>query len=391
VYKSDYSKAIDPVLTKFKKDNPNITLQTEAIANDDIRTKLLSAIAAKNLPDVAYVDGQNLAEFQSTGLLVPLDSYVNKWGQKSDFPDEVWKTVVFSNKVYGIPGDGDVRTLIYRKDLFAKAGISNPPSNWSELEADAKKLTTTDSSGKTVWGFALNAGDSEHTTMRSLPWIWDLGGNLVDSSGKATLNSDAVLKVVTFMNKLVNVDKVSPPNSYMNTKKEVANLINSGSAAMAIVGSWEWNSDASFLKNDTLKSNFASAPIPVPDDSKVKNSYTAAGYGTWVIFNQCKNKDAAWDWINLCTTTTHMVDIFKYGTGNLGLRKSVVKDPVFSENDAFKSFIEVIPYAKARPNSQYYDLLSSQYRGAVQKTLSGKATAQAALADAQKQAEAGMK
>nr|PZM90022.1 MAG: hypothetical protein DIU81_01380 [[Clostridium] cellulosi] len=388
VYKSEYRKAIDPVLEKFKKNYPNVTLTTEAIANDDIRTKLLTALAANNGPDVAYIDGQNLAEFVTTGTLTPLDSYVEKWGQASDYPENIWKTVQFDGKVYGIPGDGDVRTLIYRKDLFEKAGISNPPKTWSELEDAAKKLTQRDSSGNTtVWGFALNGGDSEHTTMRSLPWIWDLGGDIMDESGKPTLTNDAVVKTLEFMNKLVNVDKVAPPNSYMNTKKEVAKLINGGQAAMAIVGSWEWNSDASFLKNENLKDKFASAPIPLPDGAKVTNSYTAAGYGTWVIFEKCALKDAAWSWIDYCTTSEHMVDIFQYGTGNLGLRKSAVKDPVFTSNDAFKSFVDVMPYARARSNSQYYDLISSQYRAAVQKVLMKKATPAQALADAQKAAE----
>lgn len=389
-YKGDAKKATDDVIAKYKKDNPGVELEVEPIANDDIRTKLLSAVAAGNVPDVAYIDGQNLAEFQSTGMLADLSAYAEKWGQKSDYPEEVWKTVVFDNKVCGIPGDGDVRTLIYRKDLFKKAGIQNAPKTWAELEADAKKLTQTQDGKTSVWGFAMNGGDSEHTTMRSLPWIWDLGGNLADDKGQPTLTDPAVVKTLTFMNKLVNEDKVCPPDSYMNTKKQVANLLNGGNAAMAIVGSWEWNGDSNYLKN-TYKDQFASAPIPVPDGSKVSESYTAAGYGTWVIFDKSGNKDAAWKWIDDCTTKEHMIDIFKNGTGNLGLRKSVVADPVFSENDAFKSFVEVVPHSKARPNSQYYDAISSQYRGAVQKVLSKQADPQKALQDAQAAAVASAK
>lgn len=384
-YKAEYKKAIDPVLTQFKTDNPNIDLKTEPILNDDMRTKLLSAVTANNLPDVAYLDGQWLSEFVKNGLVIPLDSYVDKWEQKGDFPEAVWNSVKSSGKVYGIPGDGDVRTLIYRKDLFEKEGIKNPPATWSELVEDAKKLTKdTNGDGKIdQWGFALNGGNSEHTSMRSLPWIWDLGGDFIDKDGKPNLNSPEIVKTVKFMTDLVNVSKVAPPNSYMNTKKEVANLVNSGQAAMAIVGSWEWNGDASFLKNATLKDKFATAPIPVPDGSKVEHSYTAAGYGTWVIFKNCKNKDAAWDWIKLCTTKQHMLDIFQYGTGNLGLQKAVYNESVFQSDPVFKVFKDVMPYAKSRPSTENYDLLSTQYRNAVQQALSNKLTPEEALKQAQ--------
>jgi multiple sugar transport system substrate-binding protein len=396
VYKNEYRKAIDPVLTKFKTKNPNVELKIEPILNDDIRTKLLSAAAAGNLPDVAYLDGQWLYEFVQNGLVIPIDRYVAKWGQKKDFPNSVWKSVTVKGKVYGIPGDGDVRTLLYRTDLFAKAGIKNPPKTWSELVKCAKLLTKdTNGDGKIdQWGFALNGGNSEHTSMRSLPWIWDLGGDFVDSKGKSALKSPAVLKTVTFMNSLVNVEKVSPPDSYMNTKKEVANLIKSGQAAMAIVGSWEWNGDASFLKTDSIKDKIASAPIPLPDNAMAKNPYTAAGYGVWVIFNQPKTapvKNVAWDWINYCTTSQHMIDIFKYGTGNLGLRKSVFSDSEFQSNPVFKTFINVMPYARPRPITPYYELLSNEYRKAVQAALSKSMTPEQALKQSQQETEAEIK
>jgi multiple sugar transport system substrate-binding protein len=111
VYKNEYRKAIDPVLAKFKAKNRNVELKIEPILNDDIRTKLLSAAAAGNLPDVAYLDGQWLYEFVQNGLVLPLDSYVKKWGQSKDYSAAVWKSAMVKDKVYGIPGDGDVRTF----------------------------------------------------------------------------------------------------------------------------------------------------------------------------------------------------------------------------------------------------------------------------------------
>jgi multiple sugar transport system substrate-binding protein len=392
-YEEKIRKPMDTVIDQLKKENPNLDLQIEKVSNDNIRTKLLSAASAKNLPDVAYLDGQWLAEFQKAGLLAKLDDYVAKWGQQNDFPKAVWDSVVFNGSVYGIPGDGDVRTLLYRKDAFEKAGLdpNKPPKTWSEFVEAAQKLQAAKDKTGIPWAFAMNGGDTEHTSMRSLPWIWDLGGDFIGADGKPALNSEPVVKTLSFMTDLVNKYKVAPPDSYLKTKKEVAASIIGGQAAMAIVGSWEWRSDANFLSHDNLKDVLASAPIPLPDGAKTDKPYTAVGYGTWVVFNDSKAKDLAWKWIEKVTSPEHEIDIFKEGTGNMPLRISAFKDPVFSSNPIFKSFIDVVPNAHPRPKTENYELLSQNYRIAVQTALSGKAAPQQALDEAQKATESKFK
>ncbi|SDO38655.1 multiple sugar transport system substrate-binding protein [Paenibacillus sp. yr247] len=388
-YADQYKKPMDIVLAKYKQENPNVELNIEKITNDDIRTKLLAAASADNLPDVAYIDGQSLAEFQKSGLITPLDEFVQKWGQKNDFPKAVWDSVVFDGKTYGIPGDGDVRTLLYRKDAFEKAGLdpNKPPKTWSELIDDAQKLTAAKDKTGIPYGLGLNGGNSEHTSMNSLQYIWDLGGDFVTADGKPALNSEPVVKTLQFMTDLVQKNKVAPPDSYLRMKKEVAQAVIGNETAMAIVGSWEWRSDASFLKAANLKDNVLSAPIPLADGAKVTQPYTAVGYGTWVIFNKSKVKDAAWKWIEQVTSPEHEVNIFKDGTGNMPMRVSAYKDPIFSSDPIFKTFIDVVPNARPRPKTASYEVLSQTYRTAVQEALSGKKSPQQALDDAQKAAQ----
>ena len=46
-------------------------------------------------------------------------------------------------KVYGVPALVDNLAVVYNKDLFAKAGLTEPGPDWTwdELVADAKALT----------------------------------------------------------------------------------------------------------------------------------------------------------------------------------------------------------------------------------------------------------
>lgn len=386
-YKTEISGPMDKVIAAYKQENPDVELKIEKITNDSIRTKLLAAVSANNLPDVAFLDGQWLAEFQSAGMLADLTPYVDKWGQSADFPKKVWESVVFDGKVYGIPGDGDVRTLLYRKDLLDKAGLQ-PPKTWSELVSTSKKLMEVGKTEGIQYGFAMNGGDSEHTSMRSLPWIWDLGGDFVDAQGKPALNSGPVVKTVQFMSDLAIKDKVTFPDSYMKTKKEVASSIISGQAAMGIVGSWEWRSDANFLAQPKLKGKLGSAQIPVPDGGDASKPTTAVGYGTWVIFDNSKNKDATWKWIEKVTSPEHEIEVFKSGTGNMPMRLSAYKDKVFTSDPIFKSFVDVMPNARPRPKTNQYEALSQAYRQAIQKALGGQMTPQQALDEAQQKVSA---
>ncbi|WP_176220798.1 ABC transporter substrate-binding protein [Cohnella massiliensis] len=385
-YKTEISGPMDTVIAEYNKENPDVELKIEKITNDSIRTKLLAAISANNLPDAAFLDGQWLAEFQSTGILAALNNYTDEWGQSDDFPEKVWESVVFDGQVYGIPGDGDVRTLLYRKDLLDKVGLE-APKTWSELVTASKKLMEVGKSEGIEYGFAMNGGNSEHTSMRSLPWIWDLGGDFVDGSGKPTLTSEPIVKTVQFMSDLVLKDKVSPPDSYMKTKKEVAASIVSGQSAMAIVGSWEWRSDASFLAQDSLKGKLASAPIPLPDDAVTDEPATAVGYGTWVIFDNSQNKDEAWKWIEKVTSPEHEINIFKNGTGNMPMRLSAYKDEAFTSDPIFKSFVDIMPYARPRPKTETYEALSQAYRDAIQLVLGKQKPVQEALDYAQSKVE----
>ncbi|MFC0475771.1 extracellular solute-binding protein [Robertmurraya beringensis] len=389
-YLDDKKKPMDIVMDSYQAENPNVELNIEKITNDSLRTKLMAAASANNLPDVAFLDGQWLAEFQAVGMLAPLTEYTDESGHASDYPEKVWDSVVFDGEVYGVPGDGDVRSLLYRTDLMEKAGLdpASPPKTWDELIDVSTKLMEAGKDEGVKYGFALNGGDSEHTSMRSLPWIWDMGGSFVDEEGQPALNSPEVVDTVQFMSDLVKKYKVSPSDSYLNKKVEVQGLVNSGQSAMAIVGSWEWRSDASFLAQEGLKGKLASAPIPVPNGEDPDKAATAVGYGVWVVFDHSKVKDEAWEWIEKVTSPEHQVNIFKDGTGNMPLRLSAYEDPIFTSDPVFQTFVDILPNAQPRPKTLNYELLSQSYRQAIQLVLSGEMTPQEALDEAQAKAEA---
>src|SRR2546430_17371320 len=81
----------------------------------------------------------------------------------SQFPQAVQNYTKFENKRCALPDLADVYGIYYNKAMLQKAGISSPPKTFSELTADAKKLTQRNSDGSIkVAGVIPNEGFYEN-------------------------------------------------------------------------------------------------------------------------------------------------------------------------------------------------------------------------------------
>src|SRR2546423_1124630 len=110
---------------RFHELHPNITIEFQDIPAEEIRTKLLTQVAANNPPDVAYLDSGTVAEFASRNALVGVDSYMGKSlsVKKEDFVPAFMLGMTFKDVTYGVPIDAETTGLFYRTDLFKEAGI----------------------------------------------------------------------------------------------------------------------------------------------------------------------------------------------------------------------------------------------------------------------------
>src|SRR5260370_24379240 len=79
--------------------------------------------------------------------------------------------------IWAIPYGGALaKVLVYRKDLFRKAGLDpdRPPKDWSELYADAKRMTDP-ANGQFGFGLAARQSASWHF----IAFLWSAGAEAV--------------------------------------------------------------------------------------------------------------------------------------------------------------------------------------------------------------------
>src|SRR5215470_8490548 len=198
----------------------------------------------------------------SQGMLANIAGDVNSWSSKSELVPGMLANDTQSGKVYAVPWFGGVRGIWYRKDQFAAAGISSPPTTWAQLVGDAKTLMK-----KFPGTYGLGA--PSNYTNAIVSFIWGAGGQVaVQQNGKwvAQLTSPQSEAGIRFYAGLYRTDKVSPSKYVGQTELGNPGATSGGSnedfalgkLGMYIDGPW---AQAEFPSSKD-KAQWASFPIP---------------------------------------------------------------------------------------------------------------------------------
>ncbi|WP_180687047.1 ABC transporter substrate-binding protein [Streptomyces gossypiisoli] len=134
-------------------------------------TQITNAITAGKGPCLAQIEYQTIPSMLVKNAVMDITEYAS-----ADMAKYVASAVSASSiggKIYGVPVDVGPMVLFYRKDLFAKYGITKPPATWAEYKADAEKVAAADPSvkfgtapgeGNDLAAFSLQTGQSWYST-----------------------------------------------------------------------------------------------------------------------------------------------------------------------------------------------------------------------------------
>ena len=331
-FQSWSGEGLKPFEKQFEKLYPNIDVKLQDVPAEQMQDKLTTQIAGNNAPDAAYVDNGTVGAFAPRQALVDLDPYIAKSiaVEPDDYVAAFRKSVTNKGKMYGLPFDGESTGLFYRTDLFKQAGIDGPPETWDEFMDAAKKLTNKE---KKQYGFIAFAPEAAYYWY---PWLWQTGERAMSADGKVTFNSARGKKAGEFYVDLAR--NYSPPDQLNANSYDGRVAFANGKVGMYVAGAWF----AGTMINEFPKTKGKWASAPLPKDAQCAT--TIAG-DALVIFNQSKNKDAAWKWIEFLSAPQNMA-LWNIGTRKspgslLPTRKSLLNDPqVFVNNPILKGFAE---------------------------------------------------
>ncbi|HBC88388.1 MAG TPA: hypothetical protein DCZ94_15675 [Lentisphaeria bacterium] len=192
------TKADREVFDLFIKKHPHINVKTLVplkIQGPASEGNQFMAVAGGMAPDVFDLYGRKVGDYIDQGFLAPLnDRFMNDFSGKGknysgvEAPDKIWEISARDGLIYAVPRSYYFLALMYRKDLFIKAGLdpSRGPNDWDEMWEMGKRLTFipakepgSPQDQMPVYGFSLVRG--LHQGWHFLQFVWSGGGEVVKS------------------------------------------------------------------------------------------------------------------------------------------------------------------------------------------------------------------
>ncbi|SDQ64866.1 ABC transporter substrate-binding protein [Quadrisphaera sp. DSM 44207] len=128
----------EQVAADFEAQNPGVTVEISALAHEDMLTRLDAAFQTGDTPDVFMErGGGELADHVEAGLVKDLSEDAAETVEKLGPVVEGWQV---EGQTYALPFSVGVVGFWYNKDLFAQAGITQPPTTVDELVAATDAL-----------------------------------------------------------------------------------------------------------------------------------------------------------------------------------------------------------------------------------------------------------
>jgi ABC-type glycerol-3-phosphate transport system substrate-binding protein len=343
---------MDGVVTKFHKQFPqykNTKVTVDWIPWTSRITDWTNALSSgKGGPDVTELGNTDTPEIAAQGALADITSDVKSWPNGSDIIKGNLANDTVSGNNFAVPWFGGVRGIWYRKDQFAAAGITAPPTSWTELVSDAKLLMQ-----KNPGTFGLGA-PSDYTNA-IVSFIWGAGGQVAVQNGSkwvAQLNSPQSEAGIKFYADLLLTNHVSAPKYIGQTELGAPGATSGGTDEdfakgtldMYIDGPWAQSSLAAVSTKD--QSQWASFPIPSENGPNPAPAF--AGGSDLGVWAKSANKTAAWDLVTVmdspsnATTFANLQGFFPEFTSSLSGGK-------YSGSAVMSGFAKAAAYTQISP------------------------------------------
>lgn len=216
------SGALQKIADDFHKGHPNITVKLISAPFASLQTQTISQAASGTLPDIVGLDGSWVNPLYKQGALYNLTDAMK--AAKYDDSD-LASQVAFKGSTYMIPVVNFVYPLFTNDAILAKAGITTPPTTWSQFTDDAKKISQSDAGAK-GWVVPLGTTNPNGAQNDILSWAWASGGSML-KNGQPNLTGNAdVTGAVNMVKDLVTSNAVLPGANSLQETDKVTNFIN---------------------------------------------------------------------------------------------------------------------------------------------------------------------
>ncbi|UUV13244.1 ABC transporter substrate-binding protein [Clostridioides difficile] len=333
----------------------------------DYNTQLKTDLIGETAPDVFYLDVNLSPEMMDSGVLEPLNQYVDEEYDVNDiYPNLINGFKDESGETYAMPKDYSSLSVYYNESLLEQAGYTK-----DDIPTELKKWPEFFSELQSKLPEGKKAAMIDPLLPRIMGFVEANGGEVVDSEGYSNLSDPKVTEALDLVNSL-----------YQNGSTQQASELGYGwngdafgseAGAIMIEGNWV----VGHLRDNFPNVKYGTLEMPTYKGEKSNLLFTV-GYA---MNKKSKNKESAWEFIKYATGKEGMT-IWTTGSGTLPSRKSIAVDTKVNENDVLKSHIAGADYGTVWQKGLTLPIIDREFSNWMPAVILGNET----LEDAMKKA-----
>jgi len=246
----------------FEEANEGVTIEIQAIQNEDMDGKLQTALNSGDAPDVFMArGGRKLADVVDAGMALDITDLIDA-ETTSALGEGALSAFEFDGKIYGLPVSVLPGGIYYSKDLFEEAGITDTPTTMAELSDAVDKLKAIN-----VEPIAVGAKDA----WPAAHWYYFFAlrqcsqDTMNEAAAEMSFEDSCWLDAAQELKDFANTD---PFNSgYLTTSAQQgagssAGLLANHKAAMELMGAWNPGVIASLTPDEEPLEDLGWFPFP---------------------------------------------------------------------------------------------------------------------------------
>ena len=221
----------------FELSHPESNIRWIDVPWNAMQSKVLTAVSAKNAPDVINLNPNFASQLASRQAWLDLNQQLSPETQAQYLP-KIWAANQIEicqpenqcqTSTFGIPWYLTTSITVYNRQLFQSAGITKPPVTYADLAQVAKQVK--DKTGKYTIFITLVPNDSNEI----LESLVQMGVKLINEKGKAAFNTPIGIEAFRYWVNLYQQDLL-PPEIMTQGHRHGIELYQAGELAMLNTG-----------------------------------------------------------------------------------------------------------------------------------------------------------
>lgn len=246
----------------FEEANPGVTIEIQAVQNEDLDGKLQTALNAGDPPDLFLQrGGGKMTAMVNAGQLMDLTDRISD-EVRAEIPEGSFAAETYQDSVWAMPLSVLPGGFWYSEDAFAAAGIDSTPETIDDLEDAVEQLQQTD-----IAPIALGGKDA----WPAAHWYYffalrECSPEVIEATGDSKDFSDECwLRAAEDLESFAAIDPFN--EGFLTTAAQQgagssAGLIANRQAAMELMGAWNPGVIASLTPDEQPLPDLAWFPFP---------------------------------------------------------------------------------------------------------------------------------